>query len=268
MFDATVSLLGGDSARVRVAVAPMLASPRIASVQTSQLTAGHVVALLERDKDWWSVRSHDGYEGWMHFGYLEPASGNESDWPMTTGSTVREGDGRIRALPFGALVSPDAMLLSGEAYDDDERARDFPPHPAQVAASAESYFAGASYLWGGVTPWGCDCSGFVQAIAALHDVHLPRDAWQQANMGSEVVSGAFEGGVIHAADLLFFSDRDDRRITHVGMALEGLRMVHSALARGGVSVDSLTGDDKYAERLRAQFVTARRIVSPPDQVHG
>ena len=40
-------------------------------------------------------------------------------------------------------------------------------------------------------------------------------------------------------DLLFFSDRDDRRITHVGISLGDESMVHLALGRGGYAVERL-----------------------------
>lgn len=100
---------------------------------------------------------------------------------------------------------------------------------AAIAASAAALFSGASYLWGGVTPWGVDCSGLMQRIALLHGVTLPRDAWQQALATDAVTEDA---AAAHApSDLLFFSDRDDRRVTHVGMALGDGRMVHSALTR-------------------------------------
>ncbi len=250
----------GGTARVRSAVAPLLGSARIASPLVSQLTAGHVVTLLARDENWWQVRGRDGYDGWAHAGYLEAARGDEHDWPVTTGALVREADGRERALPLGARVAPDAMLVHGDAYDDDERTRRFPPYADAVAASAETLFAGASYLWGGTTPWGCDCSGFTQAIFALHGVLLPRDAWQQTQAGEPVSGDAFEAVPFRPADLLFFSDRDDRRITHVALWLDGDRFVHSALARGGVGVESLDRNDPYIERLRAQYVTARRVV--------
>lgn len=248
-------LESGETARVRAAIAPMLSTSRIASVLTSQCAAGQVVSLLERDGDWWRVRSADAYEGWMHAGYLEAARGDENDWPMTTGAVVREADGRVRALPFGARVAPEAMLMSGDAYDVDERFERFPADGSAIAMSAETWFAGASYLWGGVTPWGCDCSGLVQAVAALHGVPLPRDAWQQALVGVEVSAAE-----VQAADLVFFSDREDRRITHVGMALDEKRMVHSALARGGVAVEVLADGDAYLARLRAQVVAVRRVL--------
>jgi hypothetical protein len=243
------------SFRVRASLAPMLGEPRISAPLTSQLVAGQLLWLLERREAWCRVRGEDGYVGWMHDGYLEAAHGDERDWPVTTGAQVQEADGRVRALPFGARIAPDAMVLSGEVYDVDELAQRFPAEPAALCHSAEQWFAGAPYLWGGVSPWGTDCSGFVQAIARLHGIALPRDAWQQAQVGEPI---AFEA--VRAGDLLFFSDRDDRHVTHVAVVHEADRLVHSALGRGGVSVELLTGDDAYVRRLLSQRVAARRIV--------
>lgn len=233
----------------------MFGEPRISSAPTSQLVAGALVLLLEQRDAWRHVRGEDGYEGWMHEGYLEAASGNEPAWSVTSGAQVREADGRVRELPFGARVSPDAVVLRGEVLTAPMLASRFPVDRDAICRSAESYFVGASYVWGAVTPWGCDCSGFVQAVYRWHGVRLPRDAWQQAMVGEAVAVDAAQ-----PADLLFFSDRDDGRITHVAIVLSDHRLVHSALARGGVWVESLTADDPYVARLRRQCVGARRVV--------
>jgi cell wall-associated NlpC family hydrolase len=139
-----------------------------------------------------------------------------------------------------------------------DRAARFPATAAAIAGSGATLFTGTSYLWGGVTPWGADCSGFVQAVFALHGVPLPRDAWQQALEGDAVSEDASE---LRPADLLFFTDREDRRITHVGLALGDARMAHVALGRGGFAVEQL-GDaaDPYVARLVGQRCAARRIV--------
>jgi cell wall-associated NlpC family hydrolase len=233
----------------------MLGEPRISSALTSQLVAGQLVTVLERRDAWHQVRGEDGYTGWVHEGYLEPASGEEAEWPVTSGAQVCELDGRVRELPFGARVAPTASVRCGEVLSNVERAQRHPADRLAICRSAESYFAGASYVWGAVTPWGCDCSGFVQAIYRWHGIPLPRDAWQQALVGETVATESAQ-----PADLLFFSDRDDRRITHVAIVLPEQRLVHSALARGGVHVESLADADGYVQRLLRQRVGARRVV--------
>lgn len=255
MSDSLASPLGATIRRVRAAIAPMHGEPRIASAPTSQLVAGQLVTVIEQRDAWHHVRSEDAYAGWMHEGYLEAATGDEPEWRVTTGAQVREADGRVRELPFGAHLSPQAVVLRGDVFDVATRAARYPAERDAICRSAASCFTGASYVWGAVTPWGCDCSGFVQAVYRWHGIALPRDAWQQAVVGEAVAIA-----LAQPADLLVFSDRDDGRVTHVAIVLPDNRLVHSALARGGVQVESLLAADPYVQRLHRQCVGARRVV--------
>ena len=242
---------------VRAAIAPLLGDARISGPLTSQLLAGDVLAVMDVRGDWLHVRGADGYEGWTHMGYVMPSAGDEATWRMALGCQVRDGLGILTALPLGARVAPGADVVSGTALAAADRATRFPHDATAIAQSAATLYVGASYLWGGVSPWGCDCSGFVQRIFALHGLHMPRDAWQQALLGRLV---SVDASADHApGDLVFFTDREDRRITHVGIALGAHRMVHSALNRGGVAVEFLLDDDSYVARLRDQCVGVRRL---------
>lgn len=252
-----------EPARVRAAVAPMHVEARVSSPQTSQVVAGHTLMLLEQKGDWWRVRSADKYEGWMHRGYLEKSSGDESTWRLSTGIVIRSADGREQSLPLNARVHDSTTIVSGEAVAASEIAARFPSQISAIVKSAATYFSGASYQWGGVTPWACDCSGLVQSVYALHGVALPRDAYQQALVGENIpISNLRNDSLaqLREADLLYFSDRDDRRITHVGISLSNERMLHAALGRGGVSFEDLRGADDYVLRLRQNFVSARRVL--------
>jgi gamma-D-glutamyl-L-lysine dipeptidyl-peptidase len=86
---------------------------------------------------------------------------------------------------------------------------------------------------------------------------LPRDAWQQAELGMPV-SGDFDA--LHAGDLLFFTDRPDKRVTHVAIALGSGQMVHLALGRGGYSVETMSSNDSYVVKLREKYLFARRLL--------
>jgi hypothetical protein len=253
-----LTLSTADRFTVRSAVAPLLSEARISSSVTSQLVHGDVVQLVDGRGDWLRVRGRDDYEGWLHVGYLAPCVGTETRWPLSLGCTVRDAAGAERALPLGAHLAPGMEVVSGQAIAADERATRFPRQADAIVDSALVLFSGTSYLWGGVTPWGVDCSGLVQRVFALHGVTLPRDAWQQADATPAVATDATAA---HApADLLFFSDRDDRRITHVGIATGDGRMVHSALLRGGTAVERLDATDAYVARLRAQCTGVHRAM--------
>jgi len=253
---------------VDAAIAPLVAEPRAGSEQLSQALAGHPLDPLESREPWLRVRGADGYEGWVHRGYLATLTAEErrqryASERVSLGCTVRERAGKRRALPVRALVADDAEVECGQAASASELATRFPRSPADAARTARELFEGTPYLWGGITPWGADCSGLAQSTFALHGIRLPRDSRDQAGAGSLVAGGL---SALAAGDLLFFSDRPDATITHVALALDETHIVHLALRRGGYAVEDVAHPaDPYAEALVRRFRFARRMA---DGVQG
>lgn len=254
-----------ESVTAIAAIAPMLCEPDVRTTQVSQLLHGHIAQVVERQGLWLHVKGADEYTGWIHQGYVvtmpEPVPPlSESGWndprPLSLNCTVRDEHGATRKLPLGALVTEGQERFGGLAMTLAERRNAFPPAPDSITASAMTFFEGTSYEWGGLTPWGCDCSGLVSSSFHLHGVEVPRDAWMQARTGTLVESMAD----LRPADLLFFSDDPEGKITHVAISLGGLRVVHLALGRGGYAVDDLESGDEYTDLLVKRFRFARRVL--------
>jgi gamma-D-glutamyl-L-lysine dipeptidyl-peptidase len=90
----------------------------------------------------------------------------------------------------------------------------------QILATARR-FLGLPYLWGGTTPLGLDCSGFVQLVHRLHGIQLLRDAHIQYTQPGLVPIARED---LQAGDLIFFGRT---AITHVGLYLGAGEFIHA-----------------------------------------
>jgi len=115
------------------------------------------------------------------------------------------------------------------------------------------YFKGGKYVWGGTSPKGFDCSGYVQYLYKKHHVNLPRTAWAQSKKGIKVNKDHLKKG-----DLVFFLTDKKRGIpvTHVGIYIGKGEFIHAASKKKGIIISSIT-HGHYAKT----FVSARRVTT-------
>lgn len=121
----------------------------------------------------------------------------------------------------------------------------------QIAATAKKYI-GCAYIFGGTSPSGFDCSGFVQYVYKLYGYNLYRTADVQLNNGSSVSRSELRPG-----DLVFFARtyNTSAAASHVGIYIGNGQFVHAANSSDGVKTSSLS--ESYYD---SRYVGARRIV--------
>ena len=225
-----------------VPVSPVRSEPSHKSEMVTQQLFGERSLVLGLVADNWAkiALKYDGYEGWCQLSHLSEIDEDHFvnvDKAITAG-WVNEVDynGHFMNVPMGSSLSAfkngkafwrkNLVHFKGEVWNPEE-IKITPKLIRQLAYK----FLNTSYLWGGKSVFGIDCSGFMQSTYKFLNVQLPRDAWQQAEKG-EVVNFLQEA---HCGDLAFF-DNDEGKITHVGLLLNGDEIIH---ASGKVRVDKI-----------------------------
>ncbi len=115
------------------------------------------------------------------------------------------------------------------------------------------YYKGGKYVWGGTTPKGFDCSGYVQYLYKRHKVNLPRTAWAQSKKGIAVSKQNLQKG-----DLLFFLTDKKRGIpvTHVGIYIGDGEFIHAASKKKGIIISPV-----HSGYYAGKFVSAKRVLN-------
>ncbi len=103
----------------------------------------------------------------------------------------------------------------------------------KIIATAKQYL-GVPYLWGGSTPSGFDCSGYVQYVFAKHGYSLPRTSKQQWNVGTSISKSNLKEG-----DLVFFANTYTSGISHLGIYIGNNQFIHASSSQG-VVISSLS----------------------------
>lgn len=224
-----------------LSVVPMREEASDKSEMTSQILYGELLTVLNKTEKWCRVKlEEDGYEGWISTHQFTPIS--KEDFITYQGKTkqyncdlveyVWNSDKILLPISLGASIH-NASLLN-HSFDGNFSDPIF--RKENLLLTAQSYL-NAPYLWGGKTPFGIDCSGFVQMVYRMNNIALPRDASDQSLEG-EVLSFIEE---TEPGDLAFF-DNAEGQIIHVGIVMPDNYIIH---AHGQVRIDRLDQSGIY-----------------------
>ncbi|GAA2972141.1 C40 family peptidase [Lentilactobacillus parakefiri] len=112
-------------------------------------------------------------------------------------------------------------------------------------------FLGERYLWGGISSYGFDCSGFAYTLHRILGFDIPRDADDQQENGLPLSPEEILPG-----DLVFFAyDHGKGYVHHVGMYIGNGKMIESRTPGAKVDIAELT-EPKFA----AEFAGFRRYL--------
>jgi cell wall-associated NlpC family hydrolase len=115
---------------------------------------------------------------------------------------------------------------------------------------------GRRYIFGGTSPSGFDCSGFLKYLMRAMGYDLPHSAAAQAQIGREVPRDPSQ---LRPGDILTFGRGG--RVTHVGVYVGNGRFIHASTGAGRIVETNL---DRPASHLIRAWYGVRRLLTDDD----
>ena len=248
---------------VKTAYANIYSEPKFSSQLITQALLFEILEVVSSNGDWFEVSQWDGYVGYTHRFYLSDNIPNQENNFLVTDRFISIYDSLdfnniVMLAPFGSNIP--IISNEGECYTT-QSINDKNYFFMEESSLSENNFRikikkysknliGSPYLWGGKTPFGYDCSGFVQQIFKSIDVSLKRDTSEQIKddrMPSIDIQSADIG------DIVFF-DIEGNGVDHVGIWYGENQVIHCG---GEVKIQSI--DDDSHKRLRDYILNIKSI---------
>lgn len=221
-----------DGVRMQViaAHAPLRRAPRPDAPLDTEILRGECVIAYEQSPEGWAwiECERDGYVGYAPSEALRATIVEPTHRVRVLRTHLYPGPS-IKSPPLGALTLG-ARVAVARQQDNflvlDDGAFVWARHLAPVGERAGDFVAeaekliGVSYLWGGRTTEGLDCSALVQTALDLSGVAAPRDSDMQERELGTPLNLAPDLSDLRRGDLVFWKG-------HVGVMRDGARLLHA-----------------------------------------
>ena len=194
-------------AKVTTSVLNMRSGPGTENSIVTKLYEGSVAKIIGINNAWFKVQ-YGGNTGYISPDYVSivpyesPAVTASVSYSTPTGSTASSSGTRQQIIDYAATL------------------------------------LGCKYVYGGNTPSGFDCSGYVKYVFQHFGVNLTRTSANQYANSVKIKKSELQIG-----DLVFFSQTTgSSKVGHVGIYVGGGQFIHAAAPGKGVRYDSLSSD--------------------------
>ncbi len=245
-----------------LSIVPMRNDAADQSEMVNQILFGEHFKVLERRKKWSKIRlAHDSYEGWICNKQWVEISEDDYKQLDTDVATITTDildiitKDQHQPIVIGSVLpfyKSGYAIINTEMYKFEGFTTPGFVKKEKLVENVLMYL-NAPYLWGGRSPLGIDCSGLTQMVYRLQGFDLPRDAYQQAEVGT-TLSFIEES---QPGDLAFF-DNNEGKVIHVGIILEDNHIIH---ASGKVRIDRIDQQGIFNTKLGTHTHNLRLIKS-------
>ncbi|MBT5437692.1 MAG: C40 family peptidase [Crocinitomicaceae bacterium] len=143
---------------------------------------------------------------------------------------------------------------SGSPFDSTQRVQKIVSEKSDAIIEYAKKFMGVPYVWGGMSPSGFDCSGFINYVFKGFGFGLTRTSYGLAELGKTVRLSELRPG-----DLMFFKARNlnTTRVGHVALVVDTtdgiIQFIHAA--RTGIRIDTFNNSSYYVPR----YIKSKRM---------
>lgn len=238
----------------RVSIVPIRSEHKDSSEIVSQLLFGELVKINDRFENWLFIETLlDKYNGWIDEKQIEILSSKDAEKWRENQQIISKNTKIL--TPIGPIFLTKGAFLDKKNPSDFRIGRNFIVKSnykitkINLITFSKTYL-NTPYLWGGKTNYGIDCSGFTQIVFRNEGVELPRDAYQQEELGQKIMLSETKVG-----DLAFFSNKNGK-IIHVGILISKSKIIH---ASGRVKIDKIDNQGIWSEELKKYSHTLHSI---------